>query len=399
MAEFAPFDLGKVFATAQAIKGMRQDAENDKLRNAYLNTQMAGAQQQQQFAQQNQTAEMDARTARGHYLANQAIVAADDPIAAAKQLAPESIQAFEAAHGPGSFDQLTPDQVRKLASFASEKAAAAAGINLRPSPDVQAQQTFAREMDTTNFGQQKELAGLQHKYRLGEIGATNAAKPGRSFRALTPDELAQVGLPAGTSAQLDETTGKIDVISKRDNTNTLSQKDATTAKMKLNTVSLARQQLNRIREEFEGKVDPKTGQRAGGIKGTMSAGAFGQGKIPTEGGRKFDAAVNQMRSTLTALTRVPGVGAMSDYETKLDQSKFPTRNDYESVTEQQLGDLDNMLNAIETGYKDLLSGGQQQGAAPGQQSGPAQIKSDADYAQLPSGAQYIAPDGSTRTKR
>jgi len=27
------------------------------------------------------------------------------------------------------------------------------------------------------------------------------------------------------------------------------------------------------------------------------------------------------------------------------------------------------------------------------------IASDADYAKVPSGAQYIAPDGSTRTKR
>jgi hypothetical protein len=167
------------------------------------------------------------------------------------------------------------------------------------------------------------------------------------------------------------------VLSKRDTTATLSQKDATTAKMKLNTVSLARQQLNRIRDEFEGKADPKTGQRTGGIKGTMSAGAFGQGRVPSEGGRKFDAAVNQMRSTLTALTRVPGVGAMSDYETKLDQSKFPTRNDYESVTEQQLGDLDNMLNAIETGYKDLLSGSQQPGA---QQAQPTQ---GADFIYVP----------------
>jgi hypothetical protein len=43
--------------------------------------------------------------------------------------------------------------------------------------------------------------------------------------------------------------------------------------------------------------------------------------------------------------------------------------------------------------------GTQQPQRPGQTSAPTQVKSDADYAALPSGATYIAPDGSTRTKR
>jgi hypothetical protein len=97
----------------------------------------------------------------------------------------------------------------------------------------------------------------------------------------------------------------------------------------------------------------------------VSAGAFGQGRLPTERGKAFDAAVDQMRSTLTALTRVPGVGAMSDYETRLDQAKFPSRQNYESVTAQQIDAIDGMLNAIESGYTDLL-GGQSQQAQPGQ---------------------------------
>lgn len=396
---FETFDLGRVLQTAEAIKGIRRQGENDKLRNAYMGQQMTLQKQEADTATAS-------REAKNHYLAAQAIEASADPIAAAKQLAPEMIAAFDKEHGPGTFDQLPPDIVKQIAAMGKEKAAAMAGINLQPSADSKYTAEQRLIGDTQNFGQQVQLAGVQHGYRMQETAAANAQKPGHSIRAMTPEEVAHAGLPAGTAAQVDEQTGKIDVLSKRDSTSTLSQKDMTTAKMKLNTVSLARQQLNRIRDQFEGAADPKTGQRAGGIKGTMSAGAFGQGNVPSEGGRKFDAAVNQMRSTLTALTRVPGVGAMSDYETKLDQSKFPTRNDYESVTAQQIGDLDNMLNAIETGYKDLLGGGQQQGAAPtsaapppSQSQGPTQIKSDADYAQLPPGAQYIAPDGSTRTKR
>lgn len=169
-------------------------------------------------------------------------------------------------------------------------------------------------------------------------------KPKAQFRPMTPEEVAGSGLPPGTAAQVNDDTGQISVLSKRDATGNLSQKDATTAKLKLNTVKVARQQLANIRKRFDA------------IKGGATAGPFGQGRIPSEGGRAFDRSVDQMRSTLTALTRVPGVGAMSDYETRLDQAKFPTRQEYESVTEQQIEGIESMLAAIETGYSDLLSG-------------------------------------------
>jgi hypothetical protein len=164
---------------------------------------------------------------------------------------------------------------------------------------------------------------------------------------MKPEEIAAAGLPPGTAAQRNVQTGQIDVLSKKDNTGVLSQKDATTAKMKLNTVSLARQQLNAIKQAFE--------------EGRNGVNAFGpgQGLLPTEAGKKFDSRVDQMRSTLTALTRVPGVGAMSDYETKLDQSKFPSRRDYESVTADKLQQLEDMLALIETGYTDLMGNGAQ----------------------------------------
>jgi hypothetical protein len=388
---FETFDLGRVFAAGEQIKGMRRQATTDTLRDRYLSTQIQGAEQGQQHAKNQEVRtqgaydqEKQALEARTHYYKARAVRNAPNPLAAAKELAPEMVQAFEAQHGAGSFDQLPPETIKQIAQMGEEKSAALAGINTGPDPNVEAQQQFAREQGETQFGRQKQLGRIEHGYDLEKIGATAKVKPNTNFRPLTPEEVAQSGLPPGTSAQVDETTGKIDVLSKRDTTATLNQKDATTAKMKLNTVSLARQQLNNIRKRFEP------------LKGSFSAGAFGQGKTPSEPGRAFDRSVDQMRSTLTALTRVPGVGAMSDYETKLDQAKFPTREEYESVTQQQIDDLDNMLNAIETGYKDLLSGGQ---AAPQQQQAPIQITGDSDYAQLPSGTQYIAPDGSTRTKR
>lgn len=56
--------------------------------------------------------------------------------------------------------------------------------------------------------------------------------------------------------------------------------------------------------------------------------------------------------------------------------------------------INGMINASGAAYKPPEKPAKT--AAPG---GPVKIASDADYAKLPSGAQYIAPDGSLRTKR
>lgn len=191
------------------------------------------------------------------------------------------------------------------------------------------------------------------KQVVGPDNSQPAPTASRRFRPMTPQEVQGAGLPPGTAAQVNDETGQISILSKRDATANLSQKDATTAKQKLVTVQLAKQQLERIRARFEK------------LKGSMAAGAFGQGRLPTEAGKSFDAAVDQMRSTLTALTRTPGVGAMSDYETKLDQAKFPARTNYESVTEEQIQAIDDQLTLIDRGYRGLL-----EGSGPVQQDEP-----------------------------
>lgn len=180
MAEFAPFDLGRVLQVSEAIKGMRREGEQDKLRQAYIGEQIASAQQNR--AQQAQTFDADnqARTNRMHYLSAQAVVNSPDPVAAARELAPEMIAAFEKQHGAGTFANLPPNIVKQIATMGMEKAAAAAGINLQPDANVKAQQQFTREMETqrqgfqrdmdaTDFGQQKQLAGIQNQYAIGQI--------------------------------------------------------------------------------------------------------------------------------------------------------------------------------------------------------------------------------------
>jgi hypothetical protein len=258
-----------------------------------------------------------------------------------------------------NFAKKAPDQIPAVIAAAKRRGILHADFPDAISPEQLDQ--FAIEQGLVSPTQLERVDGprgsvLQRDPTTGElkqvVGPDNSQPVAGQFRTLTPQEVAAAGLPAGTSAQRDTVTGKVDVLSKRDNTGVLSQKDATTAKMKLNTVALARQQLQKIRESFD--------------EGRQGINAFGpgQGFLPTQAGKKFDARVDQMRSTLTALTRVPGVGSMSDYETKLDQSKFPNRRAYESVTADVLNNLDDQLSLIENGYRGLLEGNTTPPGAP-----------------------------------
>lgn len=125
----------------------------------------------------------------------------------------------------------------------------------------------------------------------------------------------------------------------------ISAKDATTARQKITQIRAARQQINSARQAFQK------------LKGTFSAGLGGQ-YLPTPEGQAFDRAIANLAPLITAVTRVPGVGAMSDYESKLQNAALPSRGTYEDVTAQQFQDLENLLNTVEGGYNDLLSGGQ-----------------------------------------
>jgi len=127
----------------------------------------------------------------------------------------------------------------------------------------------------------------------------------------------------------------------------ISAKDATTARQKVTQIQAARNQLRSARQAFEK------------IRNSFSAGLGGE-YLPTPEGQAFDRAVRNLAPLITAVTRVPGVGAMSDYESRLQEASLPSRGTYENVTIQQFNDLENLLNTVEAGYTDLLSGGQEE---------------------------------------
>jgi len=116
----------------------------------------------------------------------------------------------------------------------------------------------------------------------------------------------------------------------------ISSKDRTTAKLKIINLSLAKKQLADIKAAYAGM---KTRDQINPL---------------SEAGRKFDRAIDSFRNTKTGLTRVPGIGAMSDYDAQLDQAALPSRMEFPGNIEAQIQSLDQLIETMQSGYGDLL---------------------------------------------
>lgn len=132
---------------------------------------------------------------------------------------------------------------------------------------------------------------------------------------------------------------------------------ANTAKQKLIDLQALDEQLSKVDQAF------------GRLKGSFSAG-LGGNYLPTEDGRRFDAAVSLLKGQVRKLTRTPGEGAMSDYESKLAELANPSRGEYEQVTADQLEQLRSLVRTTRQGYEALLQdAGGNSANLPGGQSG------------------------------
>lgn len=182
------------------------------------------------------------------------------------------------------------------------------------------------------FAQTQNYGDLVRQYAPTGSGAPE--KPPSGYRTTQNGDLEAI--PGGPA---DVSTPKI------------SGKDIQTARTKRLQITAARNQLRKVQEAFSAA----RGASAGPLSGLL----------PTESGRAFDAAVNQLRQLQTAVTRVPGVGAMSDYENRLANAALPSRNEYESVTQQQIDGLNDLLNLLDQGYAEMTGG-----ASPDQPKAP-----------------------------
>lgn len=171
MAEYKFFDLGQTLGLAEHIKGQRREAENDRLKNAYMGEQMKSMQasRERAAAEESRTAtqfSQDQQIANTKMLNTAAAEIMADESAAARWM-PQLKQAG-ILQGEVELTKLAPGQLQAEAKryFDSTTAALnAAGIS--PEARFVAQQ----RADAANvaYGRDKESAATQHDYRMDEI--------------------------------------------------------------------------------------------------------------------------------------------------------------------------------------------------------------------------------------
>lgn len=189
----------------------------------------------------------------------------------------------------------------------------------------------AREIGRGSAFNPKQRAAAASQTTSG-AGATSArggslnTKGAPSGYAWSDDGLSFEKIPGGPA---DKKDGGDDI-----KLTSSDRKNVATTRQKLGTLDAIENQLNNVEALFEP------------LKGSWSAGGGGQGALPTENGKKFDAAVAQLSPLMRQLTRVPGEGAVSDYETKLLENASLNRGDYESTTAEKLKNARQLLGEM-----------------------------------------------------
>lgn len=156
---------------------------------------------------------------------------------------------------------------------------------------------------------------------------------------LTPGD--KKGTPLATPEDVATNTAAVTRANAEVNADVPSPQSVAKAKEKINILRALKDQLGRVEKAWAK------------IRGTASAGK-GQGWVPSPDGESFDKAAKSLAPFIRQITRTPGEGAMSDYESKLAEAINLQRGEFEDVTEQQIQALRDLVGTIETGYVDLL---------------------------------------------
>lgn len=274
-----------------------------------------------------------------------------------KRRAAEIATAMTALQNPGQPQTDVPPWVanRNPSAAAGPSQADAAATILGPE-QVAAMQLRPKKIDRVDLGdrigvyEDGKLTGFEEKGASPDAAANREAaklehETARADRAreneLTRQNTADIAAANRENTAAIAEANRNAAAARR---TTLTGTQLANVKGKLVTVSLLRTQLNNLREKWKA------------IKGTYSAGPGAEKYTYTPGGQAFDKAKEALQTTIRMLTRTAGEGSMSDWEGKIAQAQVPNRNGFESSTEQQMDQLDDLSNVIEKGYKDMVSG-------------------------------------------
>lgn len=184
------------------------------------------------------------------------------------------------------------------------------------------------------------------------VVATGAPKQG--WQTLSASEASSMGLPAGPVYQRgpDGEVKAVTGTASAADTSQLTKTQAGVIRTKLKGINAIESQLGRVEAAMR-DLDKK------GWTGTL--GGLVPGSFDAESDR-FDKAVGALSPLIRQLTRVPGEGAMSDYESRLAELTLPSRRSTKEGRQEVIASMKDLLRITRAGYRELL--GEAASAAP-----------------------------------
>lgn len=373
MAEFQNLDLGKVLMTAEAIKGARRQSTMDRLQEQYMGQRIQQGEQEMAARQRAEQTVLGREKAEQVRAKTGFILQAPNPKNYIEQNEPELVKQLS-ANGV-DWGSANDDQIRQIVSVMQQKASAELGEGPeRP-------ETFTLKPGETRYVGDKPVVSQPAR---GTDADGFTLSPGQTRYG--PD-----GKPIASSAAAPDSTA--------DNTN-FARADK------------LRDEYNAASKDFIGVGDAYSRIIASAADPSAAgdlALIFSYMKILDPGSVVREQEFANAQNAAGVPDRV-----RAQYNKVLNGERLagPQRADFiaqaSNIYKSQAnrhektvkGRYTKMATDLKLDPKYVVSDfGVDQPQQPGQQQGPVQIKSDADYNALPSNTQYIAPDGSTRTKR
>jgi hypothetical protein len=388
---------------------------------------------------------------RQMYTAATQVANSDNPIATINQVAPQFPQQFDAVHGPGAFEKFSQDpaEVRKQAAQVAQDSLA--GL-VDPDKQFQAHQTMI-ENHYKQEGPGGELARNQNTIAAenARAAATQAAEDRRSAaaRAVTVRgqdlEAGARGIPAGYERDPNN-PGALRPITggPHDPNATSAGMDSRSSVMFNRVAASANEAVQALKNIAELPVTTSTGlfgsAQSGhsimdSVKGVLAQKVTGQ---EAQDYKTMIAGVSRSLSTIETAGLAPNGSithsmdsiTLNEGDSQLTKIRklAETRQIIEKGLEPNLANpklapaqrelITKIISDVQTAIPftqhditqlqqsknpnaTLLDFARKSGLPTSgpQTQAPVKIASDADYAKLPSGAQYTAPDGTVRTKR
>ena len=398
MSQAAPVNVQPGMNALLGIQNMRQQQQEQPLRNQLLQTQIAGQQQ----TQDNSDRELKLKAAQFQNQAFKALKSIPD-----QNLRQMAYQSFvEHGKAMGIHDGNPDDDI----SDQGLDAGIAATQAFMPNDSLTPYQKASLGMQERSLVQRADESAADRALRerkidvMGRAGSENpaAVKEWEYYKSLSPEQQKQYDamkrgdrVTAGTENSILKTADAAEAERiKYENYSDLANQYEAAANMPSGITSTAQEWL----KEKTGSQDAVSALRkdwaaikASSVSTNLPPGPASDAdvKMALSGFLPANANPKQVASFLRGVAKLSKI--KGDYES--------FKSDYMSENRSTVGLNKAWLEANKSRESTLSSGNQQSTTQPPPaQGGPTQIKSDDDYNALPSGAEFIAPDGSHRRK-